>query len=132
MHVFDAFSCYIDKILWINPSANAFVFGDINAHHKDQLIYSGATERFGQLCYNLFVPNDLSQMVNFPSRIPDCDSHGSAFLDLFLSSDVSICSAVAFPPLANSDHVVVSVSIDFLSNSKGDIPFSHIPYDFLC
>ena len=29
----------------------------------------------------------------------------------------SICSTMAFPPLGNSDHVVVSVSIDFPSNS---------------
>ena len=32
--------------------------------------------------------------------------------------------------LGNSDHVVVSVSIDFLSNSKRDAPFHRIAYDF--
>ena len=47
----------------------------------------------------------------------DCDSHSPALLDLFISSDASICSAMAFPPLGNSDHVVVSVSIDFPSYS---------------
>ena len=52
-------------------------------------------------------------MVNFPTRIPDCDSHSPALLDLFLSSDASICSTMAFPPLGNSDHVVCSVSINF-------------------
>ena len=31
-------------------------------------------------------------------------------MDLFLSSDASICSAMNFPPLGNSDHAVVSVS----------------------
>ena len=36
-----------------------------------------------------------------------------ALLDLFISSDTSICSTMAFHLLANSDHVVVSVSIDF-------------------
>ena len=30
----------------------------------------------------------------------------------------SICSTMAFPPLGNSDHVVVSVSIDFPLNSQ--------------
>ena len=44
-------------------------------------------------------------MVNFPTRIPDCDSHGPALLDLFLISDASICSTMAFHPLGNSDHV---------------------------
>ena len=38
-------------------------------------------------------------MVNVPTRIPDCDSHSFALLDLFLSSDASICSIMAFPPL---------------------------------
>ena len=56
---------------------------------------------------------DLTQMVNVFTRIPDCESHSHAFLDLFLSSDGSICSAMAFPPLGYSDYVSVSVSIDF-------------------
>ena len=64
---------------------------------------------------NSVISNDLTQMVNFPTRIPDCDSHSPALLDLFISSDASICSTMAFPPLGNSDHVVVSVSIDFRS-----------------
>ena len=71
-------------------------------------------------------------MVNFPTRIPDCDSHGPALLDLFLSFDASICSTMAFPPLENSDHVVVSVSIDFPSNSYWDAPFYRIAYDYSC
>ena len=37
---------------------------------------------------------------------------------------------MAFQSLGNSDHVVVSVSIDFLSNSKRDGPFHRIAYDF--
>ena len=61
--------------------------------------------------------NDFTQMVNFPTQIPDCDSHSPALLDLFISSGASICFTMAFLPLGNSDHVVVSVSIDFPSNS---------------
>ena len=62
-------------------------------------------------------------MVNFPTRIPDCDSHSPALLDLFISSGASICSTMAFPPLGNSDHVAGSVSIDFPSNSQRDALF---------
>ena len=36
---------------------------------------------------------------------------------------------MAFPPLGNSD-VVVSVSIDFPTNSKQDTPFHHLAYDY--
>ena len=116
--VFDSISSNIDEVLSINPSANVFVFGDFNVHHKDWLTYSGGTDRPGELCYNFSISNDLTQMVNFPIWIPDFDYHSPALLDFFLSSDSSICSTMAFPPLGISDHVVVSVSIDFSSNSQ--------------
>ena len=48
---------------------------------------------------------------------------------LVLSFDASISSTVAFPPLGNSDHVV-PVSSDFPSNSKQDIWFPCIAYDY--
>ena len=68
-------------------------------------------------------------MVNFPTQIPECDSHSPAVLHLFVSSDASICSTVVFPPFENSDHVVVSFFIDFLSNSKRYAPFHCMAYD---
>ena len=71
-------------------------------------------------------------MVNFLTQISDCVSHSPALLDLFLFSDTSICSTMAFPLLANSDHVVVSVSIDFPSNSQWDALFHRIAYDYSC
>ena len=71
-------------------------------------------------------------MVDFPTWIPDFDSYNPALLDLFLSSDASICSTMAFHPLGNSDHVVVSVSIDFSTNSQLDAPFHRIAYDYSC
>ena len=103
---FDSISYNIDEVFSINPSA-VFVFGDFNVHHKDWLTFSGGTDRPGELCYNFSISNDLTQMVNFPTQIPDCDSHSPALLDLFISSDASISSTMAFPPLGNSDHVVV-------------------------
>ena len=36
--VFNSVSSNIDKVLSINPSANVFVFGDFNVHHKDWLL----------------------------------------------------------------------------------------------
>ena len=60
----------------------------------------------------------------------DYNSHSPALLDLFISSDASISSTMVFPPLGNSDHVVVAVSIDFPSNCQRDPPFHHIAYDY--
>ena len=107
-----------------------FVFGDFKVHHKDWLTYSGGTNRPGELCYNFPISYDLSQIVNFPTRIPDCDSPSPALLDLSLCSDASVCSTMAFLPLGNSDHVVVSVSIDFPINTKQDTSFHRVTYDY--
>ena len=124
--VFDSILSNINEILSINPSANFFVFGDFNVHHKDWLTYSGETDRPGEML------NDLTQMVNFPTRIPDCDSHIPTLLVLFFSSDTSICSTMAFLPLENCDHVILSVSIDFPSNSRRDALFHRIADNYSC
>ena len=71
---------------------------------------------------DLVNPNDLTQMVNCSTLVPDCDSHSLALLDLFLSSEATM----TFPPLRNSDHVAVSDSIVFPSNSQRDAPFHRI------
>ena len=59
--VFDSISSNMDEVLSINPSANVFVFGDFNIHHKDWLICSGGTDRSGEPCYNFSISNDLTQ-----------------------------------------------------------------------
>ena len=95
--VFNAVSSNIDEILLINPSANVFVFGNWNIHHTECLTYSGRTDR---LVNSVIISNGLIQialrMVNFPTQIPDCYSHSPALLDIFLSSDASIYSTMAF------------------------------------
>ena len=80
--VFDSISSNIDEVLSINPSVNVFVFGDFNVHHKDWLAYSAGTDRPGELFYNFSISNDLTQIVNFPTWIIDCDSHSPALLDI--------------------------------------------------
>ena len=77
--VFCSISSNIDEFLSINPSANVFVFGDFNVHHKDWLTYSGGTDRPGELCYNFSISNDLTQIVNFPNQIPDCGCESCSF-----------------------------------------------------
>ena len=124
--VFYSISSNIDEILNSNPSANVFVFGDFKVHDKGWLTYSSGTDsRPGELCYNFCISNNLTQMVNFPTRTPDCDSHIPALLDLFIST-------IAFPPSGNCDHVVFSVSIDFPINSKQDAPYHPIAYAYSC
>ena len=96
-----------------------FVSGDFNVYHKDWLTYSGE-----------LIDLVNSVIINFPTWVPDCDFHSTVLLDLFISSEASICSTVAFPPLRNSDYVIATVSIDFPINSKQDTPFHHVTYDY--
>ena len=105
--VFESISSNIDEVLSLNPSANVFVFGDFNVHHKDWLTYSSGTDQPGELCYNFSISNDLTQMVNFPTRTQAVIFKVLLFLDFSLSSDASICFTMAFPSLGNSDPVVV-------------------------
>ena len=130
--VFDSISSNIDEVLSVNPSANVSVFRDFNVHCSDWFTYSGGTDQSGGLCYIFSISNDLTQMVNFPTQIPDCDAHNPALWDFFLSCDARICSAIAFAPLGSSDHVVISVSIDFPSYSQWDALFHCITYDYSC
>ena len=104
-------------------------FETLTSIHKDWLTYSRGTDRPGELCYNFSISNDLTKMVNFPTSIPDCDSHSPAVLHVFIYSNASICSILAFSPLGNSDHVFVSIFIDFPINSKQDALFHRITYD---
>ena len=70
--VFCSISSNIDQVLSINPSANVFLFADFDAHHKDWLTCSSGTDRSGELCCNFSISSDLTQMVDFPTRITDC------------------------------------------------------------
>ena len=81
---FDSISSRTDEVLSIIPSANVFVFEDFNVHQNDRLTYSGGTDRPGEFCYNFSISNDITQMVSFSTRIPDCDCHSPALLNLFL------------------------------------------------
>ena len=60
-----------------------FASGDFNVHHKDWLTYPGGVDRPGELCYNFSISDNLTQMVNFPTQIPDCDFQSPALLDYF-------------------------------------------------
>ena len=101
-----------------------FVFGDFNVHHKDILV------ELIDLVNSVidFTSNDLTQIFNFPTKIPDYDYHSPCLLNLFFPSDASIRCPMAIPPLVNSDHVV-SISIEFPITSKQDALFHCLAYD---
>ena len=124
--VFSANSSDIDGALLIRPSANVFVFGGFKAHHRNWLNSSNGTD----IIFLSQMP--LLRWLTFLLNYLDCDCHSPDLLDVCISSNSSICATITFPPLGNFDHVVVSVSIDFPSNSKGDAPYHRKANDYSC
>ena len=61
-------------------------------------------------------------MIFFPAWIPDYDTRIPALLDFF--SFLTL--------LSHSDYFVVSLSITFSLNSKGNAPFHHTAYNNCC
>ena len=98
-------------------------------HHKDWLTYSGGTDRTCELCYDFSISNDF-RYLNLLLGSLTVTFAVLPFQICLLLVKVVFFSAVAFPPLGNSDDVVVSVSIDFSSNTKWDALFHCIAYDY--
>ena len=126
--VFNSISSNIEEVLLINSSTNVFVFGDFNVILRTGLLI--LVERI-DLVNSVII--FLSQMtllkwLNFLL------GSKTVMILLFwvLTSYTSICSTMAFHPLGNADHVVFSVSIDFLSNCQQDVLFHCIAYDYSC
>ena len=115
--VLDSIPSNIDEVLSINPSGDVFVFQDFMSIIRTGL---AILVELIDLVNSVIISNNLSQMTNFPTWIPDCDSHRPALLNSFL--------LMLFPPYGNSDHVAVTVSIDFPSNLQWDAPVHWIAY----
>ena len=97
-----------------------FVFGDFNVRHEDWLTYSAGTDRPGELCYIFPISNDLPQIVDFPTRISNCDFHSHALLDFFLLMLVIV--AKGFSKLPNL-HMLLKQKESITSQKLGSRDF---------
>ena len=61
--------------LVLQPSANIMVCGDFNAHNTELLCHSHTTDIAGLFCQEFAMAQDLTQVVDLPTRIPDRDDH---------------------------------------------------------
>ena len=106
----------------INPSANVFVFGDFDVHHKDWLTCFGRTDKPGELSYHFSISDDLTQRVNFPTWILDSNvTHSLLFwISFFLLTLVFVLQWL-------SVHCEILI---MLLSPQQDPLFDRIAYDY--
>ena len=78
-------------------------------------------------CQDFAMAPQLIQIVDFPTRIHDCDDYQPYHLDLFLWSYPDYCSVVSQPPLGKSDYLVVSV-VKFVVKSINERSYHRTVY----
>ena len=127
----NSISTNIDKVLCSYPSANIHVCGDFNAHHMEWLIHSNKSDDAGVGCYEFALSHDLKQLIDYPTRIPDAENQFSSLLDLFLTSCPDECKpSPPHPPFGTSDHVVISVTVNFPPKQSTEVPFHRTVYRY--
>ncbi|MPC39192.1 hypothetical protein E2C01_032720 [Portunus trituberculatus] len=99
----------VEHILSLHPSVEISILGDFNVHH--QLWFSSPfTDHPGEPAFNFAILHDQEQLVQHPTRIPDCLGDTSNILDLFLTSNPSAYAVTLCSMLGSFDHNLISVS----------------------
>ena len=73
---------------------------------------------------------DLTQIVDFPSRISNRDDHQPYLLDLFLCFNPDSCTVASHPPLGKCDDTVVSIDVKFVVKSINEHPRHRTVYSY--
>ena len=114
--LFDHLSKSIETITLQPPRSEIIVLGDFNIHNSGWLSYSSnVTNPAGREAEAFAIVNDLTQVISEPTRVPDRAGDKANTLDLFLTSNPSICSPpTVSSPLGNYDHCLITLRHDLL------------------
>jgi hypothetical protein len=108
----------LEKLVQEFPTADFSILGDFNVHHSDWLA-SKSTDAAGVEVESFSVTNNLTQLVNQPTRIPDRAGDTCNILDLLMTSSPNSYSAVhVTSPIGSSDHCLISAVLPTKSSSK--------------
>jgi Endonuclease-reverse transcriptase len=113
---FDNLSYCINSLIQNDPSSEIVIAGDFNVHNAEWLLHSSNTTEEGRFVELFCSLNNLTQIINEPTRIPDVSGHRAATLDLFLTSNPDIFNVSVDEPLGNSDHCLISTSFSVSSS----------------
>ena len=118
---FDYLNSKIEHILSSSPFSEIIILGDFNVHHR-QWLSSSSHDTAGERAFHFAIQNDLEQLVQLTTRIPDRLGDEPNILDLFLTSNPSPYTVKLFPPLCSSDHLLISVSCSVSSSLPQERP----------
>ena len=71
------------------------------------LSFSGNTNPAGLECEAFATTHNLTQFVDFPTRIPDNTDHNPHHLDFFLTNLPHSYTIDSLPPIGSSDHILL-------------------------
>ena len=100
------------KTLSIHTYYLYIYIGDFNVHHTDWL-QSTHTVVEGIEAFHFSIANELEQIINHSTSVPNCHDHAANTLDLFLTSNPQKYSYTVSSPLGSSNHCTVSASSSF-------------------
>ena len=84
-----------------------------------------------QVCFvKSLLAQDLTQIVDFLTRIPYRDDHQPYLLDLFICSNPDSCTVASHPLVGNSDHMIVSADVKFVVKSRNEHPYHRTAYSY--
>ncbi|MEO1669153.1 MAG: hypothetical protein AAFU54_31320, partial [Chloroflexota bacterium] len=80
------------------PHAEILYIRDFNVHHT-QWLNSGTTDGGGNEALAFSISNELEQIIQHPTRVPDRHGHTANILDLFFTSNPQNYSYTLHSPL---------------------------------
>ncbi len=108
MRFFDYLNSMVEHISTHSPFSKISVLGDFSVHHQLWLS-SSFTDQPGEQAYSFAFTNDLEQLVQHLTRIPNCLGDRLNILDFFPTSNPSVYSVHLYYPLGSCDHNLISV-----------------------
>ncbi|RVE43524.1 hypothetical protein evm_011809 [Chilo suppressalis] len=116
-------------------NAELVFLGDCNAHHNLWLS-SSKTDHAGISAHSFALTQDLKQLVDQPTRIPDISSQAPPLLDFLLTTHPQGYQVVVGAPLGSSDPCLISAkppqakpprpTVIHMSLIGGGILFQHL------
>ncbi|MPC25573.1 hypothetical protein E2C01_018691 [Portunus trituberculatus] len=106
---FDYLTSKVEHILSLHPFVGISILEDFNVHHQLWLSFT-FTDHPDELAFDFAILHDREQLVQHPTRIPDCLGDTPNILDLFLTSNPFAYAVTISSPLGSSDYKLISVS----------------------